>query len=215
MFKISTYDRIHEFVTTHPSSCKYLTSNLGWQCSSLTKSWNCEVNNLKGYIFLQSYLSNFPLHSQILGLLMNLILQICPLITPKIPLCDDEPTIYHKNQVPLHSPCSNQFHAFMVLTSLLNSCDDYDAQENFHHLQGVGSSCLAHSEHGSIVQSIRKIVQMNPSFLIRNQESNVSTSSSNHFSILGDSHLNYHFPMRKSDESCFTHFDINCLAYFS
>jgi len=103
----------------------------------------------------------------------------------------------------------------MVLASLLNSCDGYDACTIFHELRGGGPSCIAHGKLGSIVQSICKIVQMNLSLFITNWKSDVSTSSSDHFSILGDCHSAYHFPMSTSDGSCFSHSDIHCLASFS
>lgn len=85
------------------SSCTSLTSNSGWESPSLMQSLNCEVDHLKDYLCSESYSSNFPSRHQLLGLLANLALQICPFITPAISLCDDELTGYHENQVPLIS----------------------------------------------------------------------------------------------------------------
>ena len=112
------YDRIHEFFALHLFSCKYLSSNSGWECASLIESWNCEFDHLKDYLYSQElYLPNFSLNCQLPDLLMNLLMQIFPFITLEISLCDDKCTSCHKNQDLLYSPCLNRFHAFTMLSS--------------------------------------------------------------------------------------------------
>jgi len=149
-----------------------------------------------------------------LVLLQVLYYKFCPLITAKISLCDDEHASYHINQVPLHSPRLNWFHALTVLTSFLNFCNDYDACEICHQLQEGGLSYLGHDELGSIVQSIHKIARMNFSLFIANWEFDISSNSFDHFSILGDYHLTYHFLMiSTSNDSFFVLSNIHCLTY--
>ena len=123
------------------------------------QSWKCEVDHLKDYLCLESYLLNFPSHDQLLGLLVNIALKICPLISPAISLCDDECTGYHMNQVPLISLHPNQLHTFTVLASFLHFYDDLDACTIFPQLQVGVLLYLAHSELGSLIQSICKIVE--------------------------------------------------------
>jgi len=133
------------------------------------KAWNCEVYHLKDYIFLQeSYLLYFPSNGQLLRLIVNIVLQFFPLLTLEISRCDNECTSCHTDQVLIHSPCLNWSHAFVVLSSLLNSFDDYDDCTIFHQLQEGGSSCLARMERGSIVHRIHKIVQIKFSSFIAN-----------------------------------------------
>jgi len=103
-FQNFTHDRI---LTVCPSSCTSLTSKSGWECPYLMQSWNCQVDYLKDYLCLESYLLNFPSLDQLLSLLANLALQIYLLSTPTISLCDDEYIGYHVNQVPLISPHRN------------------------------------------------------------------------------------------------------------
>ena len=52
-FQDFTSDKIQEFVIVHSSSCKSLTSNLGWESSSLIESWNCEFDHSGEYLFLK------------------------------------------------------------------------------------------------------------------------------------------------------------------
>lgn len=69
----------------------------------------------------------------------------------------------------------------MVLSSFLNSFNDYDACTIFAQLQEGGLSYLAHKELGLIVKSIHRIFQIDFSSFIAKQESNVSISSFDHF----------------------------------
>lgn len=156
-------------------------------------SWNSEVDHLKDYLFLESYLLGVLSCDQLLGLLVNLTLQIYLLITPTISLCDDECTIYHASQVPLISPHPNQVHIVTILASFLHSYDDHDVCTIFHQLQVGVLSCLAHKELGSIIQSVRNIVKKYSLFM-SNWESSISNNSSDLSSILGAYHAIYHFP---------------------
>ena len=71
------YDQIHGYVIARPSSCTYITWNVVWECLFLMKSWDCEFDHLKDRLYPQSWLLNFPLHDQLLILLMNYAIQIC------------------------------------------------------------------------------------------------------------------------------------------
>lgn len=102
-----------------------------------------------------------------------------------------------------------------MLASLLHSCDDHGACAIFHKLQEGGLSCLAHSELGSIIKGVRKIVQMNLSLFISDWESDIAIISSHHSSILGDCHSAYHFPNITSNDSCFMLSDIHHLTSLS
>ena len=133
-FHIFANDRIHESITPCLYSFTSLTSNSGWECSSLMQSWDKKVDHLKEYLYLESYLLDVLYHNQLLGLFANFSHQICPLITPTISLCDDECTTYCTNQVILISPHPNWFHTFTVLASFLHFYDDHDAYALFHQL---------------------------------------------------------------------------------
>ncbi len=71
-------------------------------------------------------------------------------------------------------------------------------------------SYLACKELGLIVQSIHKIVQIDFYSFISNWESDASISSSDHFSVFGDYHSAYHFPIITSNDICFTPLDLHC-----
>ncbi len=103
-FHIFANDRIHEFITTCPSSCTSLTSNSGWECPPLIQSWDNEFDHLKGYHYPESHLLDILSHNHLLGLFANFACQIYPLITPAISLYDDEHTTYRVNQVTVILP---------------------------------------------------------------------------------------------------------------
>lgn len=127
-----TYDQTQEYFLVHSSSCKSLSSKSSCECASLVESWNWEVDHLKDYVFPKdSFLFNLSIN---MGLLLNLMLQICPLIALEILLSRNDCTSCHMNQVLLHSPYPNWSHAFMVLESFLNSFDDYNACSMCHPL---------------------------------------------------------------------------------
>ena len=76
-------------------------------------------------------------------------------------------------------------------------------------------SYLVHNELGSIVQSVHNIVQMDFALFNKKWESNMSTSSSDHFSILGDCHLAHIFPISTSNNNCFALFDLHFFTSIS
>lgn len=119
------------------------------------------------------------------------------------------------NQVLFHSPCPNQSHTFVVLSSFLNAFSDYDAYTICPQLQEGGLSYISHKELGSIVQSIHKIVKIYFSSFIAKWESNASISSDDYFSVLGDFHSSYHFPISTSNDICFTPLDLHFSTYLS
>jgi len=186
----------------------FFTSNSGWECLSLIQSWDNEVDNLKDYIFLESYLLDLLSCNQLLGLFANFTCQIYPLITPTISLCDDKRTTYRANQVTLVSPHPNWFHTFTVLASFLHLCDYHDACVLLHQLQMGVLSCLEENELGSLIQNIHTIVQEIYLFM-SNWDFSISTDWYDFSSTLGGFHAVYHFPNITSNDSRFTHYDFH------
>lgn len=66
------------------------------------------------------------------------------------------------------------------------------------------------SQGWGLIGRIHKIIQIDDSLFIANWESDASISSSNHFSVFGDCHSAYHFPISTSNDSCFTPLDLHC-----
>lgn len=62
-FQFFNNDSIQGFFKSCLSSCTSITSNLVWEFPSLMKSWNCEVDRLKDYLCLESYLSDILSHN--------------------------------------------------------------------------------------------------------------------------------------------------------
>lgn len=177
------------------------------------QSWDNEVDHLKDYLYPESYLLDVLSHNHLLGIFAKFLHQIFPLIISKISPCDEKHTNYHANQVTLISPHPNRFHTFTVLASVLRFCDDHDACALFHQLQVGVLSCLTHNKLGSLIQSVRTIVQKFSLFM-SNWESGVSTDWSYFSSILGGCHAVYHFPNNTPNDSRFVHYDLHRVTSF-
>lgn len=93
-----------------------------------------EVDNLKYYLYLESYLLDLLSRNHLLDLFANFARQIFPLMTRAISLCDDEHTTYHANQVTLISPHPKWFHTYTMLASFIHFCYYNDAYALFHQL---------------------------------------------------------------------------------
>lgn len=91
---------------------------------------------------------------------MNVVFQIFIFITPEILLSDTECMRYHANQIIFHSICPNWSHVFVVMASILNYFNDYDDCTICHQLQENSLSHLNCEEVGSVVQIIRRDVQI-------------------------------------------------------
>lgn len=139
---------------------------------SLIESWNFEVDHFKDYLWSKELclLGSF-LNNQLLVSPVNVILQVFPFISLEILSSDNECMSDCANQIIPHSLSLDWSHVFVVLTFLLNSFDDYDACTVCHQLQENGLSHSASEEVDSIVQIIRKDVQIGLSLLITNWES--------------------------------------------